>query len=390
MRKYFISFCILFLLAFAIFPMGSYIVKAEDSATNERLEESIKEQLGELDLQALEEYVQSLNGYSEQSVAERLLEYVRGGEFDYKGFGKRITTLLFAKVGELIPAFACITAITLLSGLLSTLKSGSGGQTSSQMIFMITYAAALIPLLSILTEVFTQSRACVSAMRKQMQIVYPLMLTLMAAGGGGVTAAVCRPAVAFFSTTIVSVIDSVVLPLTITVIVFSMAGKLTNDLKIGKFTDFFKSINKWIIGVCVSAFGIFFTLQGITAANYDGVVRRAAKYAIGNGIPIVGGFLSGGFDLAVAGSVLIKNSLGSMSIFLLISVLFEPIVLLIAVNILLRMVSAITQPFGESRISDFLGETATNLHYCTAGLLFTAFLYFLTVMVMIFSTEALL
>ena len=137
-------------------------------------------------------------------------------------------------------------------------------------------------------------------------------------------------------------------------------------------------------------FGIFFTLQGITTAVYDGVVRRAAKYAIGNGIPIVGGFLSGGFDLAVAGGILIKNSLGSMSIFLMLSVLFEPLAMLIAVNLLLRLVAAITQPFGEGRISDFLGETAENLHYCTAGLLFMAFLYFLTIMIMIFSTEALL
>jgi stage III sporulation protein AE len=164
---------------------------------------------------------------------------------------------------------------------------------------------------------------------------------------------------------------------------------LTDDLKISKFTAFFKSINKWIIGVCVSVFGIFFTLQGITCGTYDGVVRRAAKYAIGNGIPIVGGFLSGGFDLAVAGGILIKNSLGSMSIFLMLSVLFEPIAMLIAINLLLRLISAITQPFGDSKISDFLEETAESMHYCTAGLLFVGFLYFLTIMIMIFSTEAL-
>ena len=137
-------------------------------------------------------------------------------------------------------------------------------------------------------------------------------------------------------------------------------------------------------------FGLFFTLQGITASTYDGIVRRAAKYAIGNGIPIVGGFLSGGFDLAVAGSVLIKNALGNMSIFLMVSVLFEPLVLLIAVNILLRFTAAVTQPFGDSKISDFLGETADNLQYCTAGLLFTAFMYFICIIMLITSTEALL
>ncbi len=389
----FISLCILF--TFALLPRGQPClpVKAEENketaSSIEGLDETILEQIDKLDLKALEEYLQSLEGFCDQTVAERLLTYIQSGEFDFENFGKEFKEIFFQKIMQILPAFACITAVTLLSGLLSTLKSSSGGQTASEMIFLITYIAALIPLLGILTEVIQSSKESLSAMKEQMQLVYPLMLTMMAASGGGVSAAVCRPAVAFFSTSIVSVIEGVVLPLTVAIILFSMTGKLTGQLKIEKFTAFFKSINKWIIGICVSVFGIFFTLQGITAATYDGVVRRAAKYAVSNGVPIVGGFLSGGFDLAVAGGILIKNSLGSMSIFLMLYVLFEPLTLLISVNVLLRLCAAITQPFGDSRISNFLGETAENLHYCTAALLFTAFLYFLSIMIMIFSTEGL-
>ncbi len=389
---FFISLCILLFLL--LLPrcqpcFGATAEGKESTTYDDALNENIANQIEKLDLKALEEYIQSLDGFTNESIAERLTAYIRGGDFDFANFGQELKGIFFEKVLQIMPAFACITAVTLLSGLLSTLKSSSGGQTSTEMIFLITYAAALIPLLGVLTEVITVSINSLSAMKKQMELVYPLMLTLMAASGGSVSAAVCRPAVAFFSTAIVSVIEGVVLPITIAIIVFSMTGKLTDQLKIDKFTAFFKSINKWIIGVCVSVFGIFFTLQGITAATYDGVVRRAAKYAVSNGVPIVGGFLSGGFDLAVAGGILIKNSLGSMSIFLMLYVLFEPLTLLIAVNVLLRLCAAVTQPFGDSRISNFLGETSENLHYCTAALLFTAFLYFLSIMVMIFSTEAL-
>ena len=297
---------------------------------------------------------------------------------------------MFAKVAEILPSFACIAAITLLSGLISIMKSSSNANTASNMIFLITYAAALIPLFIVLTECFEISMQCISSMQTQMQLIFPLMLTLMSASGGTVTAAVCRPAVGFFATNIVSLIYSLVFPITIAIIVLSIASNMSSELKIGKFTGFFKSINKWLIGICISAFGIFFTLQGITAANYDGIVRRTAKYAIGNGIPIVGGFLSGGFDLAVAGSVLIKNSLGNMSIFLMLTVVFEPIVLLVSVGLLLRLTAAISQPFGDGRIANCLEETASNLQYCTAGILFTAFLYFLSIMLMVCASEALL
>lgn len=381
----------LFILLFSL-GFSTQTASAEDLQTQseQSLHESARELLDNLDLQALQEYVDSLDGWAGEDVGERLLAYVKGEAFDYGSFGEQITEILFNNVREILPSFACIAAIALLSGILSGLKSGTAANTASSMIFLISYAAALIPLIGVLTECFQGAIGAVSAMQKQMQVVFPLLLTLMAASGGALSVSVCRPAVAFFSTTIVSAISSIVFPLTVTIVAFSIAGNLTKELKISKFSAFFKSINKWIIGICISVFGIFFTLQGITTAAYDGVVRRAAKYAIGNGIPIVGGFLSGGFDLAVAGSMLIKNSLGSMSIFLMVSVLFEPLILLISVNLLLRFTAAITQPFGDSRISDFLGETADNLHYCTAGLLFTAFMYFLTIMLIVTSTEALL
>ena len=376
----------IFLCLFSVVSVSAY---ADSETNNDNLNESIETLINELDLQDLQSYIDSLDDWKGEKVGERLLAYIKGEAFDYGNFLEKITEILFKNVRELLPAFACITAVCLLSGIISSLRSGGTAQTSMDMIFLISYISALIPLLSVLTECFQSATACVSSMQRQMQIVYPLLLTLMATSGGALSVAVCKPAVAFFSTNIVSLIANVVFPLTLTIIAFSMAGNLSSDLKISKFSAFFKSINKWIIGISISVFGIFFTLQGITTAHYDGIVRRATKYAIGNGVPIVGGFLSGGFDLAVASSVLIKNSLGSMSIFLMITVLFEPLTLLIAVNILLRFTSAITQPFGDSRISDFLGETAENLHYCTAGLLFTAFLYFLSIMLIVASSEAL-
>lgn len=390
-RRFSILLLIIFIHLFTtFFSTSSFYVTADQTGAEKELNESVEELLDNLDLKALEEYLRSMQSFSNVNIKDRLLEFIKGDGFEYEAFGKRLSAVLFGDIRELLPAFACITAIALLSGLLSTIGSGTLANTSSNMIFLISYAAALIPLLGIVTECVKEATDCVAGMKEQMQILFPLLLTLMATSGGTVSVAICRPAVAFFSTTIVSMISSVVFPISVTIIAFSLASNLSKDLKINKFGAFFKSINKWIIGISVSVFGLFFTLQGITASTYDGVVKRTIKYAIGSGVPIVGGFLSGGFDLAIAGSILIKNALGGMSIFLLVSILFEPIILLVSTNVMLRLTSAITQPFGDSRISDFLGETADNLNYFTAGILFTAFLYFLCVVMTVTVSEALL
>lgn len=386
-KRFFIRLAALFFLAFFCMPCTVFAFAEEGGDGKEELNQNILDQIDKLDTEELQKYIDSLGVFSDKNVGERIFDYIKGEKFDYGSFGQQILNVLFEDVKNMLPAFACICAVALLCGILSSVKSSFADQTSADVIFLVGYAAALIPVLAVLTECFSRAWASVTSMQKQMQLVFPILMTLMAASGGSVSAAIYQPAVAFLSTSIVSIVSSVVLPLTLTIIAFSMAGNLSGELKLNNFSSFFKSINKLIIGACVSVFGLFFTVQGLTAATYDGITRRAAKYAIGTGVPIVGGFLSGGFDLAVAGSVLIKNSLGSLSIFLMVSVLFEPLVLLMAANLFLRLTAAVTQPLGESRISNFLGETADNLNYCTAGLLFVAFLYFIGIVLVICSSE---
>ena len=387
--KFGLIFLIFLLLLTPLCRQKSVCAETPPKTSEEQsIEDSYLSQLDKLQLADLEAYFQSLFN-SNEPLKSRLIAFIKGGDFDYASFGNKLLETLLKKLTDLFPSFACIVAISLTTGIIASIKSEANGKTATNMIFLIAYAASLVPLIGVLSTCFQATIYCIQEMKTQMDLIFPIMLTLTSASGASLTASLCQPAVGFFSTTIVSIIRSIVLPLTVAVIVFSMAGHISKDLKINKFTAFFTSLNKWIIGICVSVFGLFLTLQGITTSAYDGVVRRAAKYALGAGIPIVGGFLSGGFDLTIAGSILIKNSLGNMGIFLMGSVLFEPFVLLIGVTLLLRLSAAITQPFGDTRISDFLGETANYLQYCTASLLLTAFLYFLTVMVMIFASEAL-
>ncbi len=382
--------CFVLILLVFLLPLNCVLVKAESSEGEAAVGESVTDLIEELDLSNLEEYIASLKNFSNENLLDRLLRYMKGEGFSFDGFFKGLFSTLFENVKSLIPAFSCIIAIALLCGILSSIKSNFIGNSTADLLFLLSFLSTLIPVLSIVYECFTRSQNSVLEMHKQMEIIFPLLLTLMVASGGNVSVAIYRPAVAFLSATIVRIIAKIVFPIALIVIAFSIAGNLSEEIRIKKFGGFFKSMNKWIIGVSVSVYGMFFTVQGLTASSYDGIARRATKYALGTGVPIVGGFLSGGFDLAMAGSILIKNSLGLLGIFMMIAVLFEPLVLLISANLLLRLTAAITEPIGDKRISTFLSETADNLNYCMAGLLFVGFLYFITIVLVLCSGEVLL
>lgn len=377
-----IFFAILF--AFLLFEPTSIPVFGEEQTENTSpiLDESIEDALENLDTEKLEEYIRSLTQDGE-SVKDRILRYIQGDSVDFGDFFSSIFEVFFKEIKELIPAFSCVIAIALTCGILSMLQIGNTNLSVSKTVYLIAFILALIPILNIITECYSKAKDSVASMKTQMELIFPILLTLLSASGGVVSVAICKPSVAFLSTGMVQIISNIVFPITVILISFSISGRISEDFKFGKFIALFKSVNKWLIGIGLSVFALFFTVQGITSATYDGIAKRAVKYAIGNGIPIVGGFLSGGFDLAIAGSVLIKNSLGYLGILLMVSTIFQPLLLILSTNLLLRFTSAITAPFGESTISDFLNEVADSLNYLSAGILFTAFLYFLSIIIII-------
>ena len=362
-------------------------VSAESSQI---LDDAIQENLEELDLSDLEEYLKNFKFGEEEALKDRLIRYINGDSIDYSSLFLQVFEVFFQETLELFPQFACITAIALLCGVLSALQFGSTDKTLAQIIYLIAFVCILIPILSIVNECFNTAKESLYNMQNQMEILFPILLTLLIVSGGASTVAICKPSLAFLSTTMIRIISDLVFPITLIIFAFLMLNKISDDFKFAKFTLLLKSVNKWLIGLGLSIFGVFFSVQGLTAGGYDSIIKRATKYAIGNGIPIVGGFLSGGFDLAIAGSVLIKNSLGYLGVVLMIASVVKPLILLLSTTLLLRFTAAITSPFGESKISDFLSDTADVLNYFSAGILFTVFLYFLSIIVMISATEAII
>lgn len=218
-----------------------------------------------------------------------------------------------------------------------------------------------------------------------MEIVYPLLLTLMVAGGGSVSAEIFRPAVAFLSGAICELFTSVVLPLSVVIIILAFVGNLSEEVRTEKLGDFFKSLNKWLIGLVLGIFTLFLSVQGIASAQYDGVSLQAVKYLISGSVPLVGGFLSGSADLVLAGSALIKNALGAFAVFLLAAMLLKPLVLFAVFQLFLRISAAATEPVG-GKIPALLSRLAGDTGYFIAALLCIAFLYFLTLILLICSS----
>lgn len=384
-----IPLILIFLVFAVIFGAGTAVTRAqtaEEEAAFKELEQNVEDLIGSLDTKELQDYLDSLSEFGGMRVKDKLKELITGDyALDYSSLGEAVFHFVWDEMRTMLPAFAVILAVALLCGILNSVKNGFLHSTMSDIINFIGYISVGAVVLACLIDVLTSGFNAVNSMRKQMEIVYPILLTLMAASGGAVSAAVYRPAVAFLSSAIVNLFTSLVMPVAVVVIVLSFVGNLSQDVRTEKLGDFFKSISKWLVGLTLGIFGLFLSVQGITSAQYDGMSLRAAKYVISGSVPIVGGFLSGGVDIVIAGSVLIKNALGSFSLYLLFGTVLRPVLLFVAFQLFLRLAAAATEPVG-GKISSFLSRLAGDIGYFLAGILCVAFLYFLTLILLICSS----
>ena len=386
---------LLAVLLFAlIFVFGGTGAVAEEGS-NDDLADSIEDILGELDTEELQKYLDSLTEeqkqwFGEGDIGDKILSIINGDfSMDYGSFLSSMAALVFDGLDGLLSTFCVICAITILCGILSQFRSSVAEKGTGKLIFFVGYSSILVLILTSLTAVIEECYSTVGSMQKQMQAVFPVLLTLIATSGGSVSVAVYQPAVLFLSEIIVRIISGIVFPLAVLICVLNMAGNMSSEIKLKNFSALFKSIIKWVLGISLTAFTVFLTVQGITSATYDGLSFKAAKYAIINSVPIIGGFLGSGFDLIVAGSVLIKNSLGSCSILFLAGVIFIPFVQLIVYNLFLKLTAAVTEPVGDARITEFFSSLSGTVNYFTAGLLAVGFMYFITILLLVCSSNSL-
>ena len=393
MKKRLTVLLILVLVCVGIFALGSMVANAAEG--EDEINQSISDLLSELDLSELQQYLDKHKDsylFNFGNTAGEIIEYLVHGNLgtDYGGYISELFTIIFRNVISLIPAFAEITAISLLSAIVSSAEGNLMGKSTSKIIHLACYSLIILILASMLTGIVSDCISCINTVKKQIEIITPILATLTVLTGGTGTAAIYQPSAIFLSGGAVEIVSGFIFPATIAVIVLNFMSKLNTQMSFSGVTAFVKSIMKWVIGITVTVFSIFITMQSSASSLFDGIIFKATKYVVSNSVPIVGNFLSSGFDMLTSAGLLIKSSVGVCGIILLLMELIEPIIVLAAFSLILKLVGAIVQPIGENVLYSLLSDLSKDIEYFIAGLLTVAFMYALVVMLIINSANSFL
>ena len=379
------------LIVTVILPAVASAAEQEDG--REELAQNIEDVLGGLDLSALQQYLDENSDsylFNFGDNATEIIEYLIKGNVgtDYSGYISEIFSVIFSNVVSLLPAFAEVTAIALLCAVFTGAEGNVLGKSTSRVVRLACYSLIVVIIASALAAVVAECVSGIESIRKQMEIIAPILITLTVLTGGTGSAAIYQPSAVFLSGAAVEIISGFIFPAAIAAAVLNFMSKINPQITFTGMAKLIKSIMKWVMGITVTVFSVFLTLQSSASSLFDGVLFKATKYIIGNSVPIVGGFLSGGFDLLTAAGLLIKNSVGVCGIVMLVAQIAGPLVLLISFSLLLKLVGAIVQAAGEGDIFNLLSDLSSDVEYFIAGLLTVSFMYSLIIMLIINSANS--
>lgn len=273
--------------------------------------------------------------------------------------------------------FALLVGLIMLSGACAVLATDKKLQVAE----VAAMVCRCVILLVVLTAFSTLARAtvnCVASLGAFMELATPVLMTLLAAMGGTASAGVFQPAMSVLCTTVTGIVESLIIPLALCGGVLGLIDRLSERMRVSELAGLVQSTAKWTIGALTTVYLAVTSIRGMTAAAYDGVSLRAARYAAGSMVPMFGTLVSGSFDTMLGCAVLVKNAIGLTSMLLVAGMIALPMLRLLAYQLLLRLAAAIAQPLAGAQQAAMFKTSAGMMGALLSACIAVALMFIVT------------
>ncbi|MFL8937959.1 stage III sporulation protein AE [Rossellomorea oryzaecorticis] len=378
-------------IALLLFIMGPYAVQAEGSSEegNPGFQEGVvTQQLDDLGIDELKSFwtsiVDEYGGYLPESQKGSLMDFIQGEkEFSMKAWFSGILKFAFQELVMNGKLLGTLILLTILSMFLQSLQNAFEGGNVSKVAYGIIFMVLIIIALNSFHVAIDYTQEAISTMINFIIALIPLLLALIAASGGVVSAAFFHPVILFLMNTSGLLIQNVVLPLLFLSALLSIVSTLSPHYKVTQLANLLRTWSIGLLGVFMTVFLGVISVQGATAAVTDGITIRTAKFITGNFVPVIGRMFTDAADTVISASVLLKNTVGIAGVAIVLIIAAFPAIKILMIAFIYKLAAALLQPLGGGPVIDCLDTIAKSVIYVFAALAIVSFMFFLSITVII-------
>lgn len=363
---------------------------AEDSSNNEDYEDTkdnidlyIDNQLSKINIDEVEKYVKDDNVVKNVDLKTYIKKLVRGETNLLDLFDKnKIKTAALSEIKTSIKIATSILVLALLSSIIKSLENSfsSKGITTvtNYIVFITVVTLTLVSFRDILSLCYTT----IENIMGLINVIIPIMISLLVLVGFPITSTALNP-IFIGGIAAINIIFKKFIFVAISIaFAILVVNNLTNNIKLNRLSSFIKQINIVALGAVFTLYLGLVSIQGLYVTSFDKFTVKTAKFAVGNFIPVVGGFVSDSVDILLSSSQLIKNVFGGVGLVILVGICLIPIIKILSVILVYKVCSIAIEPVGEDNISSFLNEVANLMIIILATIIAVTIMFFVTIAIL--------
>ncbi|MDD2234211.1 MAG: stage III sporulation protein AE [Desulfitobacteriaceae bacterium] len=341
----------------------------------------------QVDLSQIRSFLENLDADVQKSLPEfslsKIFEDLKEGKLSLQPdkLGKAILTFLGKEVLSSAPLIGKLLILAVLCAVLQQLQTVFSGEVG-RMSQLLSYLVLMGIALAAFKVVIDISKDAVDQMVGLMQVLFPVLLTLLLAMGNLTTAALFKPLVMGSLTFLATLLKTLVLPLFFLGSVLRLFNNISEQFKLSKLAGLLDFAGKISLGFILTLFIGVMAVQGVTGGVADGVVLRTAKYSA-DMIPVVGKFFKDAVELVATSGLLLRNALGLIAILAIAIICLGPLVKILAMILTFRISAALVEPLGEKALADSLQDMANSLIYIFGAVASVTIMFFITIAIVV-------
>lgn len=340
---------------FIIFIILAMIIPINVSYATE--EETIDKQQEEFEIQDFIKSSKQFTGefFADMDINEILNNAIKG-EIDNSTLLKRVLNLFGAEVVTNIKAIISILVIIIIHSILKSISEGLENDGISRLIYYVQYILIVTIIMSNFTDIVKLVQDTSNNLVGFMNILVPLLITLMMYTGSITTSSVIEPIILFMINFIGNIIQTLIIPLVLIFTSLVIISKISDKVQIDKLSKFLKSGIVWFLGIILTIFVGVVSLEGTLASSVDGVTAKTTKAVVSSAIPVVGKILGDAVDTVLGCGIVLKNAIGLVGVIIVLGICIMPIIKLGILTIFYKLVSTVVQPVADEKIVELLEQ----------------------------------
>lgn len=307
-----------------------------------------------------------------------------GNIFSYFSIGKIFSNEISSALNIIISILIIIIIHSIFKAIIESL----GNSTASQIVYFIQYLIITTVVINAFVSILDLTKTSIQNIINFMNLLIPLMTTLMLTTGTVATTSIIEPILIFMINFIGMFINSFLIPLLLISITISIVSNFSDKIQMDKLSKFFKSSIVWILGIILTIFSCTLSLEGILSSSVDGITAKTAKAAVSNFIPVVGKIMGDTVDSVIGCGNILKNSVGIIGVIIIIGIVFIPVIKIGILWFSFKMTAAVTEVIADVKIVKLIDQIADSYKILLAILFSVSIMFIIGITIVLRITNS--